>query len=72
LEADFIPNFSSLDPYFVGKIKLSTSIFENHTLGVEESYWSKDNIVDIDIQQILIKLSEDSDDSDSNSSDGSD
>jgi hypothetical protein len=45
---------------------ISTEDWNNaikHVLNVEHSYWEKDNIIDIDIDQIIIKLSEDSDDS---------
>ena len=32
-----------------------------HVIGIESSYWDNDNIIDIDINQILVKLTEDSD-----------
>lgn len=31
-----------------------------HVIGIEQSYWSKENIIDIDINQVIIKLMEDS------------
>lgn len=43
-----------------------------HVMDIEKSYWERDNICDIEIEQVLIKLSEDSDsdDTDSASSEG--
>ncbi len=36
-----------------------------HVLHLDNSYWDKEHIVDMDIEQILIKLVEDSDSDDS-------
>ena len=38
-----------------------------HVIDIEKSYWEKENIRDIEINDILIKLGEDSDSSDSDS-----
>ena len=44
--------------------KVSPKDWENackHVLDIEQLYWEKDNIWDIDIPEIVIKLAEDSD-----------
>lgn len=43
-----------------------------HVVDIEQSYWQKDHIVDIEIEQILIKLAEDSDDSTDSGTDSED